>query len=35
MLLSQHCLGPWAVTRVYLMNEGQPAVITMEPEAGA
>ena len=34
LLLCQRCLGPWAVTQVYLMNEGQPAVITLEPAPG-
>jgi hypothetical protein len=34
LLLCQACLGPWAVTQVYLMNEGQPAVITLEPAPG-
>ena len=34
LLLCQHCLGPWAVTQVYLLNESQPAVITLRPAPG-
>ena len=34
LLLCQRCLGPWAVTQACLLNEDQPAVITLEPAPG-
>jgi hypothetical protein len=34
LLLCQRCLGPWALTQVYLGGEDQHAVITLEPVPG-
>jgi hypothetical protein len=34
LLLCQSCLGPWAVTQVYLGSEDQHTVITLEPAPG-